>query len=1004
MYKKTLISLAVASSLMVTGCFEDSRDSKNDGTTLNVSTATEFAAFKAQFEGKTFPVFNPVAGRVPIPSDLNFDSDAADGSFGVPNTAPPVTAALNRLSGASTVAQIDLEFNGRLDATTVVGPVLASGDANPGAPVIQSVYMLELGYASGAPVQALSLGEAPGAGTGLFNDFIATVEEFKNASGTVTDYIRITPTAPLNPNRRYIAVITTDVKTVDGDAISPSPDYANLRGDRTIIGNLQPVRQLVNFWENVVVGVSNANAPASLNAGREQAGRDPISSETIALSYSFTTSNDKQVLSYIANPALWLRDQIETSVKVGAVASLTSDERRDPLTVGQTVGGALANFTPSVVFNNPGLEPCDDADGDGNYVVGPPVDETFTDQFNCVGTLTKLGLNAGGITFEEPSARNLDITSTEDAVLTSVILGNFVEPGDIRVHQGFINLPYYLGVPSDTDGSPIRTSSWSVNSDLAAAISGATGIAIPQANPSQSTVLNYNFPFAKTQAEIDVPLLVMTSGAVSADDLLDAENPRVPALPVAIFQHGINTDRSAALAYGAQLIDSYKAATGGGELVVVAIDQPLHGISPVSRDDRLELAGTLLAGAEAEAGAPAGSINTEDNRIAVVDGDLPTVEDALNGDTATASAFISTNTRAGSTIPGLSPTFEGSGVNMEDTSEGAVNITERHFGFSANAQNAPAVMNFDEDAAFGSSGSLFINLTDFINNRDGLRQGAVDLMNLRATLESAPGIDGDQVYFIGHSLGTLNGAAFVAASTASGREDLHLAGSHLLTPVAGIVRLLENSPSFAPTILGGLNAVAGLSQGDANLETYFNVNQAALDTVDPINFANELATSNVLLSQINADRTTPNAAFVGFNDAVDGFDVGPLDVALPNGFVIQSSFAPLSGSEALAKMMDANNTGVGAPKELASMTRYLEGVHGTPVLPLASTARAQSATGFDFLKNRDIADGGEVIVSQDDAANVFGEMIAQTIQLLTSPESPKEITGGGFEPGVIQPD
>lgn len=158
----------------------------------------------------------------------------------------------------------------------------------------------------------------------------------------------------------------------------------------------------------------------------------------------------------------------------------------------------------------------------------------------------------------------------------------------------------------------------------------------------------------------------------------------------------------------------------------------------------------------------------------------------------------------------------------------------------------------------------------------------------------------------------------------------------LLTPGGGIVRLLENSPTFAPAILGGLNVAAGLEQGDANLETYFNVLQAALDTVDPINFSdNHLrAGTGVLLSEVLGDNVIPNSAGQG--------------ETLGAAFI-----APLAGTEPLAVTLNASvATTAGTSYSLPAITRYTEGTHGTPVS----------------------ADNGDV----------FSEMVAQTVGMILS--------------------
>ena len=74
MFKKTLISLAVASSLGLTGCFSGSNSGGNDNPKPQYS---------ADSLGKTYPIFNPAKGQLPLPNDLIFDSTQKDGTFGV---------------------------------------------------------------------------------------------------------------------------------------------------------------------------------------------------------------------------------------------------------------------------------------------------------------------------------------------------------------------------------------------------------------------------------------------------------------------------------------------------------------------------------------------------------------------------------------------------------------------------------------------------------------------------------------------------------------------------------------------------------------------------------------------------------------------------------------------------------------------------------------------------------------------------------------------------------
>ncbi|WP_372971605.1 hypothetical protein, partial [Marinobacter sp.] len=811
--------------------------------------------------------------------------------------------------------------------------------------------------------------------------------------------LRVRPNTPLDPLSRYIVVVTDGVTDVSGEPIVGSPSYQNLKEADNPNGNsaLDPVQSLIaGFWEEV----SN-NYFAVTNSSREALGLPALSKENIALSYSFTTSEDKKVLSHIANPANWVADQLRRSVSVGAAEAAIEGGADGFGDVFAAVTGALSSFKPSVELDNEGLEDCDTSPFLG-----------FADKFVCAGTLAKQAsldplLASQGQSFPQPSVRDIDLPQTDDALSVSAVLSSLdIEPGQVDVHQGSISLPQYIAVPDETqtgETSTIRTKSWRPDVPVAGLLGEALDATIPQEDPDVSEVLNYNFPFPKLEGEVDVPMLVITPAG------LDPLNDEAELIPV-IFQHGITTDRSAALAFGTQLVAAAQALDPSVNLAVFAIDQPLHGVSPFSDEQQLETSKSLIEAAVINALLPDGfdsiddleeanpdaaanikaqaesvadtlapgaiaSLSADDpvasftTQVEAVEAELeaPGLITGAPGFETTAAVLLKTVRYAGSTIPGLAPASTATGV--------VEGVNERHYGFTAGADGNPVAMDFEEGV--GSSGSLFINLTNFMNNRDVLRQGSVDLMNLTATVNNLPGVAGTGVTFIGHSLGTLNGGAFVGAAAVSGNEDLFVSGAHLLTPVAGTTRLLENSPSFAPTILGGLQRAAGLTQGDADLETFLNVNQASLDSVDPINFANELAVSNTVLAQVEGDRTTPNAADTRYGD-----DKGPLNITFPNGLTVRSPEAPLSGSEALAAVMGAIPTDI--PLDTPMITRYEEGVHGTPVLP-----QEEEAEAGDVLKDRTFATGGEVIVSGPNAEATFGTMVQQTLLLIQSSQTPE---------------
>src|SRR5690606_32778300 len=106
------------------------------------------------------------------------------------------------------------------------------------------------------------------------------------------------------------------------------------------------------------------------------------------------------------------------------------------------------------------------------------------------------------------------------------------------------------------------------------------------------------------------------------------------------------------------------------------------------------------------------------------------------------------------------------------------------------------------------------------------------------------------------SLGTITGTPFVAAVNADQLTNTvtdgtptgtlpsafnNIAGAAMLTPGGGVVRMLENSSTFALRILPGLQQAAGLTQGDANLEMYLYVFEASIETADPSIFADIIA-------------------------------------------------------------------------------------------------------------------------------------------------------------------
>ena len=1044
MFKKTLISLAVASSLGLTGCFSGSNSGGNDNP-------------KPQYAGDalntTYPLFNPAKRQIPTPTDLSF-SGSLDGTFKLDLTADssPVEIALDSLSGASTVDPITIKTSGQIDKSSL----------KPN----QNIFLIPVKYASGDPIQGLSNQEPPTVDLAKVakTNFIVDVIDVDDSTA-----IRITPTEPLAPNTRYVVGITKGVKDGSGKSIGQDPVYANITGEGTeadpnfglVNAALAPIRSLVNkFWEPTVSGFAAAISN----------GANKLSANDIAMSYSFTTSNDIMVTRYIAYPENWLRDQLEGFVRVstakkvvGAALFASGQDLEEaapsPLTgfqkwdlnrdgsidskdfdvngdgsvstadflfvntspanfgykdVEAAVQGALATFEPSTALNNAALAPCDTPNSQtGNYEYGPL--GSFEDQFDCVaagvGAAIDQALAGQGIEIAEPDSRAITVGASAPAQTKSAILATVPGSEFVAVSESSITLPYYLGLPSNMNGAPIQTQAWKADTTFAAALNqqfAQAGLVIPQ-GAGLSEVVNAIFPFPAAEGDTEVPMLVLhpdfSTAAFAGSPLENATLSTPGAITdVVIFQHGITTDRSAALAFGSALVAS--GIQQNKRIAVVAIDQPLHGIAPATLEDKEELSATLLMSLN----PGLTELQIQQLTALILAGDAPTLAGALfqtqtptQEQVGQAAVLIGTVDNAGSTIPGLAPQSTATGYD-------ANGINERHFGWASNSDfdrtlpvgqgNLPwAPMQFNpapEVEEPGASGDLFINLGNFLNSRDNLRQGVLDLLNLRASLPVEVGAFANaKFHFVGHSLGTINGNAFVVAANSGDREDLKIENSHLMTPASGVVRMLENSPSFAPTILAGLKQTdSELTQASNNLQSFFTVFQAAIDTVDPINMVDELQGSNTLISQVDGDRTTINAAFDFYIEGSGtnweaGYKPFVTDALQVVGLNIDSqSPAPLAGSEPLAAWIAAGSFAEGLP----AITRYAEGTHGTPVLPLAEATEAPNFAEFefDFLKDRTLALTETQVVSAANASLMFSGLVGQTLQMILQSSAPQQ--------------
>jgi len=172
-----------------------------------------------------------------------------------------------------------------------------------------------------------------------------------------------------------------------------------------------------------------------------------------------------------------------------------------------------------------------------------------------------------------------------------------------------------------------------------------------------------------------------------------------------------------------------------------------------------------------------------------------------------------------------------------------------------NATGAPG-----PDGVIDSSGTHFINLTSLLTTRDNLRQAAIDIVQLVASLpnldldgDTVADIDGTQIHFTGLSLGAIVG-------TISNSMPIPTLSAYLSVPGGNLPYLLQDSDSFGPRIDAGL-AAKGLQPNTTLYDQFFRDAQTAVDSGDPINFiAAAVEARPVLLTEVEGDAVVPNSA------------------------------------------------------------------------------------------------------------------------------------------------
>lgn len=417
------------------------------------------------------------------------------------------------------------------------------------------------------------------------------------------------------------------------------------------------------------------------------------------------------------------------------------------------------------------------------------------DEMTAVGNVVDLE-NANLLS--TPKARDLGISDQVGVDFHSV--SPALASGVGKLYTGFITLPYYLQKPQSSGDFSYLQHNW--QPDLA--LAGMLGQDLPT-DIDGSYNVTYRYPFAKVQSDETVPLQVTIpesahvpgyAGPSSCSQIYGASG-----YPVALYVHGITSDRSSVLVL-AHTLASMCVAT-------VAIDLPVHGIPANS--------------------AFVNAFNVERNpNYAQLYGDNAPHERHFNVAGSGGAPKVMDFESPGAT--------DGSGAQF-------INL-----GYLANTRdnNRQAVMDLlNLNASLGLLSENLENSLGIGLNTDRIYVVGVSLGGILSsvfTTVNQIAIANDDALGLSSNLNPIRG---VVLSTAG----------------AQVSQILVNSKTFAPIINGGL-AASGVNVGTSNYERFLFAAQSTLDSADPVNFMPTLAQLGIpiLVQQVNNDAVIPNYA------------------------------------------------------------------------------------------------------------------------------------------------
>src|SRR5690554_2602151 len=321
MVKKTLLSMAIAAAVVsIAGCNVSTTD-RHDGKIHN-------DAVKVTQSSSVYPLFNPspVDGsdpQLPLATDIIFAINSqADGTPGKDGTAStvdtgnPVTLAVNKLAGFSTVAPLYINFSKELDPASVVAG--------------QTVFLVKLATKK----QPLEAADNPDPKPVSPDVYEASPITLVGDDGQDVHSLRILFRSPLDPKSKYMVILTDGIKGTNGEAAGSSATYEILES-KDFINNASDqvlsLRKNIQNWQKLAGMVLGGKANS-------------------VFSYTFTTDGSLEQLKQYAAPGLFVKNNL-TEAEAEAITDAAAEAKGLPENfsiVARTIAVVMAGEDPQV--------------------------------------------------------------------------------------------------------------------------------------------------------------------------------------------------------------------------------------------------------------------------------------------------------------------------------------------------------------------------------------------------------------------------------------------------------------------------------------------------------------------------------------------------------------------------------------------------------------------------------------------------------------------------------